>query len=157
MKSTIGLIGLAIIILAGMTYLGGQIGESSKPSLRPPPAVSTPSPTPPTNASSTTLIYSLSGSGDELIGMGQKTSQSFHITKSEWYINTTCEIHDPQQGSPLLTITIYPEGEAPGNYNFIGIVQTSSTVDKNYVHTSGDFYLQIVAMNIKNWTIDVYE
>ena len=147
MKSTIGLIGLAIIILAGMTYLGGQIGQSSKPSLRPPP----------TNASSTTLIYSLSGSGDELIGMGQKTSQSFHITKSEWYINTTCEIHDPQQGSPLLTITIYPEGEAPGNYNFIGIVQTSITVDKNYVHTSGDFYLQIVAMNIKNWTIEVYE
>ena len=86
-----------------------------------------------------------------------KTSQSFRITKSEWYINTTSKIHDPKLGSPFLIITIYPKGHSPENVHVIGKFQTSSTVDKYYVHESGGFYLTIAAMNINNWTIEVYE
>jgi len=98
--------------------------EESSPTTPPTqPRTSQPpvSPPPPSQTTSSNLILNISGSGDELLGMGQKTSQSFQITKNESYINTTCETHEPEQGSPLLTITVYPAGEAPRNYNFMGI------------------------------------
>jgi len=90
--------------------------------------------------SSPSLIFSLSGSGDEIVGVGQKTSELFHITQREWYIESTCEPLD-QAGPITLLATIYPESESVNSMNFLDVIQMSSNgPDRNYFHEKGNLY-----------------
>lgn len=124
-----------------------------------PTSTSIPAPTPPApgGMESTQLVFSLTGSGDEMIGISTKTTQTFHIDKAEWYIETNCAALD--SGVPIVfTVSVFPKGQPVDNFNFVAIVgQTTPGLETNYVHKSGDFYLSIVAMNISTWSIKVYE
>ncbi len=120
----------------------------------------TPATTPipePGEMESTQLVFSLTGSGDEILGMSTKTTQTFHIDKSEWYIETNCDALD--SGGPIaLTISVFPKGQPVDNSSFVAIIgQTTPGLETNYVHEAGDFYLSIVAMNIRTWAVKVYQ
>jgi ABC-type phosphate/phosphonate transport system substrate-binding protein len=40
------------------------------------------------------LVLSISGAGDTLLGMSTKTTQTFRISKREWYLETECDALD---------------------------------------------------------------
>lgn len=103
------------------------------------------------------LVFSLTGSGDEMLGMSTKTTQTFHIDKGEWYIETNCDALD--SGGPIaLTISVFPEGQPVDNFSYVAIIsQTTPGLETNYVHGAGDFYLSIVAMNIRSWSVNVFQ
>jgi hypothetical protein len=103
------------------------------------------------------LVYSTSGMGDIQLGMSSKTTQTFRISKQEWYIETECDALD--SGGPIaFIVSVFPEGKPVDNYSEVAIVtQTTPGLETNYVHKAGNFYLSIVAMNIKSWSIKVYE
>ena len=103
------------------------------------------------------LVFSLTGSGDEIVGVSTKTTQTFHIDKGEWYIETNCDALN--SGGPIaLNISVFPKGQPVDNFSFVAIVsQTSPGLETNYVHKAGAFYLSIVAMNIKTWSVKVFQ
>jgi len=103
------------------------------------------------------LVFSLTGSGDKALGMSTKTTQAFHIDKGEWYIQSKCEALD--SGGPIaLTISVFPKGQPVDNSSFVAIIgQTTPGLETNYVHKAGDFYLSIVAMNIRTWSVKVFQ
>jgi hypothetical protein len=102
------------------------------------------------------LIFILEGSGDPDVGMSAKATESFHVSKTEWFIETNCEALDSSNSVGLL-VSVFPKGKSiDGSY--IGVVnQNNPGLDKNYFYGTGDFYLTIVAMNVKAWTIKVYQ
>jgi|SRR4030042_3524009 len=110
----------------------------------------------PGQAASPQLIFILEGSGDSDVGMSTKTTESFHVSKTEWFIETNCEALDSLNSVGLLA-TVFPKDKSiDGSY--IGVVnQNNQGLDKNYFYGTGDFYLVIVAMNVKAWTIKVYQ
>lgn len=125
-----------------------------------PATTPTPTPTPTTEPAEMRpdqLVFSLTGSGDEMLGMSTKTTQTFHIDKGEWYIETNCDALD--SGGPIvLTISVFPKGQPVGNSSFVAIIsQTTPGLETNYVHEAGDFYLSIVAMNIRTWSVKVFQ
>jgi hypothetical protein len=102
------------------------------------------------------LIFSLDGAGDPAVGMTATSTDNFHVSKTEWFIETTCEALDASN-SVGLTVTVYPKGKT-ADFEYIGAFsQNSPGSDKNYFHDTGDFYLTIVAMNVKTWSIRIYQ
>ncbi len=103
------------------------------------------------------LVFSLTGSGDKILGTSTKTTQTFHIDKGEWYIETNCDALD--SGGPIaLTIFVFPKGQPVYSYSFVATIsQTTPGLEANYVHEAGDFYLSIAAMNIKTWSVKVFQ
>ena len=102
------------------------------------------------------LVLSINGTGDTQVGVSTRTTQTFHISNQEWYIETDCEALD--SGMPVsFIISVFPEGVPIGS-DFVAVIsQTTPSLETNYVHKSGNFYLSIVAMNIKTWSIKAYE
>ena len=152
MKPIVG-ISIIVIFASVWTLIGALVIA--------PPTTPSSRVSPPTNGSTITqpsspqLVLNLSGSGDSVLGMGTKSSQTFHISKSEWYIDTTCNTLDSEL--PLvLNAIIYRQGQPPEN--FLGVIGiTSSGSDKNYFHASGDFYIEVMVVNVQAWTLKVYE
>lgn len=90
------------------------------------------------------------------MGSSTKTTQIFHINKFEWYIETNCTSLDPSS-SIAFVVTAFPGNKPIGN-DFTGIVtQTVPGTETNYIHGSGDFYLQIIGMNVREWSVKVYQ
>lgn len=103
------------------------------------------------------LVFGLNGSGDINIGVDSETTQGFHINKGEWVIETNCEALDATN-SIYFNVSAYPEGELVNDNNCIGFVLQSSPGTKtSYVHKAGDFYLVIGAINVKEWSVKVYQ
>ena len=103
------------------------------------------------------LVLSISGMGDTQLGISTKTTQTFRISKQEWYIETECDALD-SSGPIAFAVSVFPEGKPVDNYSEVAIVtQTTPGLETNYVHKSGNFYLSVVAINIKSWSIKVYE
>ena len=130
----LAIIGLLLVILSV-----GCAGSSS-------PAVSPPQ-----------LVFSLSGSGDSLLGSSTIDTKVFHISKGEWYIQTTCEAL--KAASPVfLAASVFPKDKPVDNTSFVAIdSQNTPGTAATYVHQAGDFYLSIVAMNVKSWSVKVYQ
>jgi hypothetical protein len=103
------------------------------------------------------LIVSFEGEGDNFVGSSSKNTQSFKITNTQWLIESSC-YSLKLANSPVLIINIYPAGKPTNSINLVNIVsQNSPGMATNYVHQPGEFYLQIIGMNIKNWTVKVYQ
>ncbi len=108
-------------------------------------------------ASAPQLVFSQSGVGDSLLGSATIETKAFHISKGEWYVETTCEALKP--ASPVfLAASVFPQGKPVDNTSFVAIA-SQSTPGKavSYVHQAGDFYLSIAAMNVKSWSVKVYQ
>jgi hypothetical protein len=107
-------------------------------------------------SASSQLIFSLRGSGDPEEGVTAKSTDNFHISKTEWFIETTCEALDPSNQVELL-VTVYPKGSY-ADFEYIGVAnQNNPGSAKNYFSGTGDFYLVIITTNVKTWTINVYQ
>jgi hypothetical protein len=105
---------------------------------------------------SSQLVLDLSGSGDAVTGSSVKTSQNFHISKSQWFIETTCNALGPST-SVFFSVAVYPKDEIM-LHNIVGAaLQITPGTAVNYVHKAGDFYLVIGARNVKNWSVKVYQ
>ncbi len=114
-------------------------------------------PSSPTDKASPQLVLSISGAGDTLLGMSTKTTQTFRISKDEWYIETNCDALDPS-GPIALNVSVFPENKSVDSNEEIAIVsQTTPGTETNYVHKSGNFYLSIVAINIRTWSVKVFQ
>jgi hypothetical protein len=101
------------------------------------------------------LILTQSGSGDTLLGVSTKTTQTFHVNSEQWQIRTSCEAL--KTGSVVFAAAAFPKGKPISNDFVAMISQTSPGEDINYVHGSGDFYLSIMAVNIKTWKVEIWE
>jgi hypothetical protein len=103
------------------------------------------------------LVFSQSGMGDSLLGTSATDTKVFHISKGEWYIETTCEAL--KATSPVfLAASVFPQGKPVDNTSFVAIAsQSTPGTAVTYVHQAGDFYLSIVAMNVKSWSVKVYQ
>jgi hypothetical protein len=108
-------------------------------------------------ATSTQLVSSWDGQGSAMVGSSVKTTETFHISKGEWYIETSCEALNPS-GPIFLAASVFPKDKPVDNYSFVAIANQSTPGSAtNYVHASGDFYLSIVGMNVKTWSVKVYQ
>jgi len=134
MKRLFGVIGLSLILLSV-----GCAGTAI-------PTVSSPQ-----------LVFSLSGSGDSLLGSSTTNTKTFRINKGEWYIETSCD--QLKSAVPVvLIVTVFPKDKPVDNSSFVAIAsQNTPGTAVSYVHQAGDFYLSIVAMNVKNWSVKVYQ
>ena len=103
------------------------------------------------------LVFSINGSGDSYSGSSTKETKAFHISKGEWYIETTCDALKPN--SPIFfAASVFPKDTPVDNYSYVAIAsQSTPGTAVSYVHQAGDFYLSIVAMNVKNWSGKVYQ
>lgn len=84
-------------------------------------------------------------------GSGQKTTESFTVTKDEWRLQwkTTDEAF---KGAGIFQVYVYDSaGTLVSSANQQGL-----GVDTSYVHKRGKFYLTINSANIK-WTVAVQE
>ena len=107
-------------------------------------------------AASPQLVSSWDGHGDSIAGSSVKTTETFHISKGEWYIETSCEALN--SGPIFFTASVFPKDKPVDNYSFIGIAsQSTPGTATNYMHKKGDFYLSIVGINIKTWSVKVYQ
>jgi hypothetical protein len=119
--------------------------------------LSTPKSSALSNPTSRELILSLSGSGDDFSGSATTTTKAFHINKNEWYIETTCDAL--KSTNPVVLIaSVFPKDKPVDNYSFVAIAsQNTPGSAVNYIHEAGDFYLSVVAMNVKSWSVRVYQ
>jgi hypothetical protein len=102
------------------------------------------------------LIFREEGSGDPVVGMSTEMTETFHVSKTEWYIETNINTLDPSN-SVGFTITVFPKGKSADGQYIGAINEFKQGLDKTYFKGTGDFYLVIVANNIKTWAINVYQ
>ena len=107
--------------------------------------------------SSPQLVLSQSGSDDSLLGSATTETKVFHISKGEWYIETTCDQMKPGLSVALIA-SVFPQGKPVDNTSFVAIAsQNTPGTATTYVHVAGDFYLSIVAMNVKSSSVRFYQ
>ena len=134
-------------------FLLMQIGCATSPSSNPGDSGSV---QPAEQAKVPNLILSFTGSGDLVVGVSSKITQSFHISKNEWFIETDCSSLDPTL-QIFFSVAVYPQGELIDD-NYIGqALQTSPGTAINYIHKAGDFYLSINAMNVREWSVKIFQ
>lgn len=94
-------------------------------------------------------------------GNSPKTSNTFHITKKDWYIEWQCELIDKEPPYDFMAVTfgVYPADKRSDDVlSCVGGGAISSPgSDRTYIHNHrGDFYIQVSSFNA-NWEIRVYE
>jgi len=108
--------------------------------------------------SSPQLVFSINGTGDSYPSLlSTKETKAFHISRGEWYIETTCDALEPNRPVSFL-VSVFPKDKPVESNNYVSIISQSTTgTAVNYVHVAGDFYLYIVSVNIKDWSVKVYQ
>jgi hypothetical protein len=102
-----------------------------------------------TASSSPRLIKTFTGSGD-------KTTALFTTSKSNWYIEYTCNQIENNAAGISFSFFVYPETSSTIYVESVLFVEETGT-DTTYIYgEKGTYYFKVSAYNT-NWTLKVYE